>query len=91
MRDAHGRGEGREVVVYQGMALNADERDWLTDPRRGRQVAPSEEPSFGLALLVSTLATNRQVGELEYVAQAPVGRGAAEKTTEGGNVDPLPG
>ena len=55
--------------MYQGMALNADERDWLTDVRRERQEAPSEKQSFGLALLVSTLAANREVGELEYVAQ----------------------
>ena len=66
MRGAHGPGEGGEVFVYQGMALNADERDWLTDARR--QEAPGEKQSFGLALLVSTLATNREAGELEYVA-----------------------
>ncbi len=54
--------------MYQGMALNADERDWLTDARRERQEAPSERLSFGLALLVSTPTTNREAGELEYVA-----------------------
>ena len=54
--------------MYQGMALNSDERDWLTDARRGLQEAPGEEQSFGLALLVSTLVANRQAGELEYVA-----------------------
>ena len=54
--------------MYEGTALNADERDWLTEARRRRQVAPSEKPSFGLALLVSTLAKNREAGELEYVA-----------------------
>jgi hypothetical protein len=51
--------------VYQGTALNADERDWLTDARRGRQEAPGEKRSFGLALLASTLAKNREAGELE--------------------------
>ena len=54
--------------MYQGMALNADERDWLTDARRERHEAPSEKQSLGLALLVSTLATNREADELEYVA-----------------------
>ena len=54
--------------MYQGTALNADERDWLTDARRERQETPGEEPSFSLALLVSTLAANRQAAELEYVA-----------------------
>jgi hypothetical protein len=34
--------------VYQGMALNADERDSLTDACRGLQEAPSEKQSFGL-------------------------------------------
>ncbi len=68
MRGAHGPGEGGAVFVYQGMALNADERDWLTDARRELQEAPSEKQSFGLALLVSTLAANREAGELEYVA-----------------------
>ena len=28
--------------MYQGAALNADERDWLTDARRERQEAPRE-------------------------------------------------
>ena len=54
--------------MYQATALNADERDWLSDARRGLQEAPSEKQSFGLALLVSTLATNHEAGELEYVA-----------------------
>jgi hypothetical protein len=53
--------------VYEETTLNADERDWLTDVRRERQEAPSEKQSFGLALLVSTLAANRGAGELEYV------------------------
>ena len=51
--------------MYQGMALNADERDWLTDARSELQEAPSEKQSFGLALLVSTLAANREARELE--------------------------
>jgi hypothetical protein len=68
MRGTDGPGEGGEVFVYQGTALNADERDWLTDARRERHEAPSEEQSFGLAFLVSTLAANRDAGELEYVA-----------------------
>ena len=55
--------------MYQGTALNTDERDWLTDVRRERQEVPSEEPSFGLALLVSMLVANRQASELEYVSQ----------------------
>ena len=67
-KGAHGQGEGGEVFVYQGMALSAGERDWLTDARRGRQWAPSENQAFGPALHVSTLATNREAGELEYVA-----------------------
>ncbi len=54
--------------MYQGMALNADERDWLTGARRELQETPGEEPSFGLALPVSALVTNREAGELEYVA-----------------------
>ncbi len=54
--------------MYQGTALNADERDWLTDARREWQEAPGEKQSFGLALLVSTLAKNREAGELESVA-----------------------
>jgi hypothetical protein len=68
MRGAHGPGERGEIFVYQGMALNADERDWLTDARREWREASGEKQSFGLALLVSTLATNREAGELEYVA-----------------------
>ena len=54
--------------MYQGVALNADERDWLTDTRREKQEAPGEERSLSLALLVSTLAANRRAAELEYVA-----------------------
>ncbi len=54
--------------MYQGMALNADERDWLIDARREWREASGEKQSFGLALLVSTLATNREADELEYVA-----------------------
>ena len=41
--------------MYQGTALNADERDWLTEARREQQEAPIEEQPFGLAFLVSTL------------------------------------
>ena len=33
MRDADGLGGGA-VFVYQGTALNAGERDWLTEARR---------------------------------------------------------
>ncbi len=69
MRGTDDEGEGGWVFVYQGAALNADERDWLTDARREQQEAPGEERSFGLALLVSTLVAGREAGELEYVAQ----------------------
>ena len=68
MRDTDGPGEGGAFFVCQGTALNADERDWLTDASCDRQEGTSEEQSFGLTLLVSTLAANRQAGELEHVA-----------------------
>ena len=60
--------------MYQGTALNADERDWLTEARRERQEAPSEEQSFVLALLVSTLATNREAGELWSTSRIACGQ-----------------
>jgi hypothetical protein len=67
MRDADGLGGGA-VFVYQGTALNADERDWLTEARREQQEAPIEEQPFGLAFLVSTLVASREADELEYIA-----------------------
>ena len=54
--------------MYQRTALNADERDRLTEARREQQEAPSQEQPFGLAFLVSTLAANHEAGELEYIA-----------------------
>lgn len=69
--------------MYQGTALNADERGSPTGARRERQEAPSEKKSLGLELLVSTLATNREDGELEYVAHRPWAEAQLKRLQEG--------
>jgi hypothetical protein len=47
MRGTDGPGEGGAVFVYQGTALNADERDWLTDARRGANLILTAEAGRG--------------------------------------------
>jgi hypothetical protein len=69
--------------VYRGTALNADERDWLTDERREQQEAPSQEQPFGLAFLVSTLVASREVDELEYIAHSVWAEAQPKRLQEG--------